>query len=37
MIYVTTIEKLNETIHLSNGVVCMGAGRYAARLDAVKY
>ena len=35
MIYVTTIEKLNETIHLSDGVVCMGAGRYAARLDQV--
>ncbi len=32
MIYVTTIEQLNETIHSSDGVVCMGAGRYAERL-----
>lgn len=35
MIYITTVEKLNEVILSSDGVVCMGAGRYAQKLKTV--
>lgn len=35
MIYITTTEKLNEIILSSDGVVCMGAGRYAEKIKTV--
>jgi len=35
MVYITTTENLNEIILASDGVICMGAGRYAEKIRSV--
>ena len=35
MVYIATTEKLNEVILASDGVICMGAGRFAQKIGTV--